>query len=74
MVIRHVHRTYIGIMAWKTEPTENVRSAFPDKYWFHNYDQRPHFMWDDIEVSEPEFRRYARADQISRADKAPRGA
>jgi hypothetical protein len=45
-------------MAWKTEPSENVRAAFPRHYWFHKYDGRPHFMWDDIEVSEQEFRRH----------------
>jgi hypothetical protein len=57
-------------MVWKTEPTEKVRAAFPHKYWFHNYDGRPHFMWDDLEVSEAEFRRHAHAERPTRVDEA----
>jgi hypothetical protein len=59
-------------MAWKTQPTENVRATSPKHYWFHNYDGRPHFMWDDIEVSEQEFRRHVEADYLPRVDAALR--
>jgi hypothetical protein len=55
-------------MAWKTEPSENVRAAVPKHYWFHKYDGRPHFMWDDIEVSEQEFRRHVDAGCLARVD------
>jgi hypothetical protein len=61
---------YFTAMVWKTEPTEKVRAAFPHKYWFHNYDGRPHFMWDDLEVSEAEFRRHAHAERLTRVDEA----
>jgi len=59
-------------MAWKTEPNENVRAAAPAHYWFHKYDGRPHFMWDDIEVSEQEFRRHVNASSLARVDAALR--
>jgi len=59
-------------MGWKTEPNENVRAAFPEHYWFHKYDGRPHFMWDDIEVSEQEFRRHVDARSLARVDTALR--
>jgi hypothetical protein len=59
-------------MGWKTEPNENVRAAFPGHYWFHKYDGRPHFMWDDIEVSEQEFRRHVDAGSLARVDTALR--
>jgi hypothetical protein len=57
-------------MAWKTEPTENVRAKAPKHYWFHKYDGRRHFMWDDIEVSEQEFRRHVDAGSLARVDAA----
>jgi hypothetical protein len=55
-------------MAWKTEPSENVRAAFPGYYWFHKYDGRPHFMWNDIEISEQEYRRRVDAGSLARVD------
>jgi hypothetical protein len=55
-------------MAWKIEPTENVRAAFPQYYWFHNYDGRSHFMWNEIEVSEQEFRRHVDAGSLGGVD------
>jgi hypothetical protein len=49
-------------IGWCLAPTicdqENVRAAGPRRYWFYKYDGRPHFMWDDIEVSEQEFWRH----------------
>jgi hypothetical protein len=57
-------------MGWKTEPNENVRAGAARFYWFHKYDGRPHFMWDDIEVSEEEFRRHVDATSLARVDAA----
>jgi hypothetical protein len=37
---------------------------------FHKYDGRPYFMWDDIEVSEREFRRHVDAGRLARVDAA----
>jgi hypothetical protein len=53
-----------------TEPTENERAADPRYYWFHNYDGRPQFYWDDWEVSEEEYRRHARAEDVTYVDAA----
>jgi hypothetical protein len=71
-LIATTRNRWFGAMAWKTKPTEKVRAGFPDRYWFHNYDGRPHFMWDDIEVSEAEFRRHAAAERLAHADKSTR--
>lgn len=38
-------------------PDRKTRQAHPLNYWFHAFDGRPHFFWDEIEVSEEEFKK-----------------
>ena len=43
-------------LRWFAEADTETRAANPGWYWFHNYDGRPRLFWDEIEVSEAEFR------------------
>jgi hypothetical protein len=49
-------------------PTENERVAQPGDYWFHTYDGYPRFLWGEWNVSEEEYRRYARAEDVAYVD------
>jgi hypothetical protein len=56
-------------MADTFKPTEKERAAEPRNYWFHAFNGRPEFFWDDWEVTEDEYRRHARAEDIAYLDK-----
>ena len=46
---------------WFAEAAAETRAANPRHYWAHSRDDRPRFFWDEIEISEKEFR--ANADR-----------
>jgi len=55
-------------MADPRKPTKNERVANPGNYWFHAFNGRPEFFWDDWEVTQEEYRRNARPEDIAYLD------
>ena len=54
------HDAYIKAMAvdWQLfrEANAKARMVNPTYYWFHTYDGTPRHLWDEVEVSEAQFR------------------
>jgi hypothetical protein len=55
---------------WLANATRETREAHPKYYWFHAFDGRPHFLWDEIEVSGEEYRAKADGWQLERLEQA----
>jgi hypothetical protein len=55
---------------WLADASRETREAHPKYYWFHAFDGRPHFLWDEIEVSEQEYRAKVDARQLERLEQA----
>jgi hypothetical protein len=55
---------------WLANAPRETREAHPKYYWFHAFDSRPHFLWDEIEVSEEEYRAKADGWQLERLEQA----
>jgi hypothetical protein len=56
-------------MADTNKPTEKMRAAEPRYYWFHVFNGPVEFYWDDWEVSEDEYRRNARPEDVAYLDR-----
>jgi hypothetical protein len=54
---------------WFKEANAETRAACPRYYWFHAYAGTPRFFWNEIQVSEKEFRAHAPQSLIERLDK-----
>ena len=54
----------------QVKPTENERAASFRYYWFNVFQGRAQFFWDDWEVSEDEYRRNARPEDVTYLDEA----
>jgi hypothetical protein len=55
-------------MSVSAKPTESERATKPGYNWFHNYSGRPEFSWDDCEVSQEEYQRHARDEDVAFVD------
>jgi hypothetical protein len=55
---------------WFANADHETRQAHPKYYWFHAFDGRPHFLWDEIEVPEEEYRAKADGWQLGRLEQA----
>jgi hypothetical protein len=49
---------------WFIEADRETREANPEYYWFHSKSGAPRFFWDEIEITEEEYR--ANTDQGTR--------
>lgn len=57
-----------GRWRWFWEADADTRAAHPRYYWFHTYSCRPCYFWDQIQVTEKEFRSHAPKSQIDALD------
>ncbi len=51
---------------WLAEADRETREANPEYYWFHAFDGPPKFYWDELEVTEEEFRANGEPWQLER--------
>jgi hypothetical protein len=56
---------------WLEEADRETREANPKYYWFHSFDGPPKFFWDELEVSEEEFRANVEQWQLERLAQVP---
>jgi hypothetical protein len=54
-----------------TDADRETREAHPNYYWFHAFDGPPKFYWDELTVSEEEYRANAEPLQLERWLKSP---
>jgi hypothetical protein len=57
-----------GRWRWFREADAETRTAHPHYYWFHAYTGTPRFFWNQIQVTEKEFRLHAPRSQIDALD------
>jgi inorganic pyrophosphatase len=50
---------------WKIIADAITRAANPTYYWFNSYDGTPRYLWDEIDVSEEEYRAHARPEDVA---------
>jgi len=50
---------------WKIDADATTRAANPTYYWFHTYDGTPRYLWDEIDVSEQEYRAHAPSRDVA---------
>src|SRR5262245_37149476 len=53
-----------GGWRWFANANAVTRAANPRYYWFRRYHRAPRFFWDEIEVTEEEFRTHAPKEHI----------
>jgi hypothetical protein len=51
---------------WLQEADRETREANPKYYWFHAFDGPPKYHWDELTVSEDEYRANAEPWQLER--------
>ncbi len=53
---------------WRDIADRKMRQAHPRYYWFHTYGTKAAFLWEEIEITEEEYRANANEDALRLLD------